>query len=1157
MKHFSTAHGRLFVSALSFFVVGAIFVLGGSQAEAGVGVLTDNPDHETWVTNGQVHAVERTSSVTYVGGNFEMIGPYTGNATTFSRSTLEPDDSFPIVNGNVNASVDDGAGGLYIGGAFNSIGEDSVTRLAHINSDGTLDTGWNPAPNSTVYALHRDGSTLYVGGYFSSIGGQSRDYIAAVDTATGLATAWNPSADEVVRQIVKDGTTVYIAGDFNNTGGQVRNYLAALDSSTGLATSWNPSPNSIVNAMVVDTSVVYAGGDYSTIGGQSRASIAAIDRSTGLATSWDPSANGLINDLELDGSQLYAAGSFTTIGGQTRNYIAALDTSTGLATTWNPNADWYAYSVFVDGSTVYAGGLFDAVGGLERHGVVALNKSTAVPLSWTLNTGERPRTFNSLASDVFMGGDFTFVEGLARGYGFAFDNATKQPTSWNPGADFTIFSLEVDGSLIYAGGAFIAIGGQSRNRIAALDTTTALATSWDPNASTSVLQIISSGGTIYVGGLFSTIGGQTRNRIAALDPATGLATSWDPNASSNVFTMVLDGTDMYVGGLFTTIGGQTRNRIAVIDTTTGLATSWNPNASGQVEIIDLEGSLVYVGGNFTTIGGQSRNRLAALDKTTGLANSWNPDANNLVYGLVVDGATTYVGGGFSTVGGQSRVRLAAVDSTTGAVKSWNPGSTTVILDLSIQDDILHAMGTTFRMGSYGHGKGIARFFNPSVEFSKASASVAESSTTTDAPLAISDTRYGDTTVTFAVTGGSAIAGEDYTVSGSTATIDALMSGGSVPITILEDVKPEGTETIELTISGPTDNVTLGAQTTFTLSIIDSDAAVVRIPGDTPGEQAINVSKQRFASNGSASCGILARKDLMVDAFVVDPLASLLDCTLLLTDSGVLESAVLTELSRSLGGAANPIYVVGGEQALASQIITDLTDNSFSNVSRFDGTDRRHTARLIADEIVAKNASATDTVMLTEDQALVDALSVSAVAGRAGDGKVDPILISKRRSSSVDPNIISFLSDNAAITKAQIIGGTTALPGDFEKNLQSALPGLAVTRLSGIDRFATNISVINANYSAPTKVVVARGDRGGIIGARSLGSRNDSNLFGALLAGSLAADLDAPLALVTSVSVPDTIADYIADNADTIELIYLVGSTGEVNQAVADHLGGIM
>ena len=72
-------------------------------------------------------------------------------------------------------------------------------KVARLNTDGTLDTSFNPNANNDVIsiAVQTDGKIL-VGGTFTSIGGQTRNRIARLDATTGLADSWNPNANSFV-----------------------------------------------------------------------------------------------------------------------------------------------------------------------------------------------------------------------------------------------------------------------------------------------------------------------------------------------------------------------------------------------------------------------------------------------------------------------------------------------------------------------------------------------------------------------------------------------------------------------------------------------------------------------------------------------------------------------------------------------------------------------------------------------------------------------------------------------------------------------------------------------------------------------------------------------------------------------------------------------
>ena len=65
-----------------------------------------------------------------------------------------------------------------MGGQFTALGGQPCNNLGRLNPDGTLDTGFNPGPNSAVISLgvQADGKVL-VGGSFTNLGGLPRSYL--------------------------------------------------------------------------------------------------------------------------------------------------------------------------------------------------------------------------------------------------------------------------------------------------------------------------------------------------------------------------------------------------------------------------------------------------------------------------------------------------------------------------------------------------------------------------------------------------------------------------------------------------------------------------------------------------------------------------------------------------------------------------------------------------------------------------------------------------------------------------------------------------------------------------------------------------------------------------------------------------------------------
>ena len=109
-------------------------------------------------------------------------------------------------------------GKILIGGSFSSVLGVARNNIARLNTDGTLDTAFNPNANGDVYsiAVQADGKIL-VGGAFNganSIGGQTRNHIARLDATTGLADSFNPNADGSLYAIAVQADGKILAGGF-------------------------------------------------------------------------------------------------------------------------------------------------------------------------------------------------------------------------------------------------------------------------------------------------------------------------------------------------------------------------------------------------------------------------------------------------------------------------------------------------------------------------------------------------------------------------------------------------------------------------------------------------------------------------------------------------------------------------------------------------------------------------------------------------------------------------------------------------------------------------------------------------------------------------------------------------------------------------------
>jgi uncharacterized delta-60 repeat protein len=168
----------------------------------GTGATSGFAPSASLVGGSDVRAVARMDDGRVViGGAFVDVGgntAYHGVARILADGSAE-DPSFATsgtgLDGAVNAVAVQADGKVVIGGEFTAYNGTSRPRIARLNADGSLDTGFAPgagfdAPVSTL-ALQPDGR-IVAGGQFTSYNGTSRPRIARLDASGTLDASFAP-----------------------------------------------------------------------------------------------------------------------------------------------------------------------------------------------------------------------------------------------------------------------------------------------------------------------------------------------------------------------------------------------------------------------------------------------------------------------------------------------------------------------------------------------------------------------------------------------------------------------------------------------------------------------------------------------------------------------------------------------------------------------------------------------------------------------------------------------------------------------------------------------------------------------------------------------------------------------------------------------------
>ena len=177
-----------------------------------------------------------------VGGNFFSIkgAPRTGLARLNPNGSLDTNFTSQVpLYSTVSSIVAQTNGKVMIAGGFASVNSVSRNRIARLNADGTLDSGFNPGtgitnsygpPEIRSLVVQSDGKAI-IGGEFTAVNGMSRNGIARLDLDGSLDVSFNPGTGVNGRvfdvALQADGKVVF-AGDFTTVNGVVRPYVARL-----------------------------------------------------------------------------------------------------------------------------------------------------------------------------------------------------------------------------------------------------------------------------------------------------------------------------------------------------------------------------------------------------------------------------------------------------------------------------------------------------------------------------------------------------------------------------------------------------------------------------------------------------------------------------------------------------------------------------------------------------------------------------------------------------------------------------------------------------------------------------------------------------------------------------------------------------------------
>ncbi|MFO1449916.1 MAG: delta-60 repeat domain-containing protein [Opitutaceae bacterium] len=623
--------------------------------------------------SGQINAVAvQPDGRLLVAGSFTDKGAGAGSllARYFPNGTV--DTSFaPGPDGAVSALLLQPDGKILIGGAFVTVGGVQRRYVARLNPDGSIDTGFNPKANGQVnaFALLSDGR-IVIGGAFTTLDPNStddadvdvtsRNYLARLNSDGTIDTSFNPGASAAVRSLlVQPDGRLLVGGAFATVGDQTRNGLARFNADGTLESTFNPNIGGTVVSIVLQSDgKLVIGGAFTTVNPNSTDSTTAVTR-THLArlnadgtldSAFNPDPNNAVNAVvaSADGG-FYVAGAFTafTPNGATvaisRNRVALIRGDGTVDTGFNPNANADALTLaLLPNNTVLVGGLFTAL---------------------------HPDSF------IWVGGSFSDIGGvdvprLARLNGDGNADSSKR---YAPDGDVHALLRQANGSVVVAG-AFTAINGTPRTSLARFLASGTLDPTFFPAVNGRVRALaLQDDGRLLIGGDFTQVGGVARGGLARLEANGAVDLAFAPAVTGRITALAVqpDGS-LLLSGEFTRVAGQDQAYLARLKSDGSLDSGYRPVVNGPVYALALQSNgHVLVGGAFTHVYGVPRGRLAKFNLAGTLDPFFTPAADAEVHALAISAeGRAVLGGDFTTLDGRNRRLIAhgpAADPSTSAV----------------------------------------------------------------------------------------------------------------------------------------------------------------------------------------------------------------------------------------------------------------------------------------------------------------------------------------------------------------------------------------------------------------------------------------------------------------------------------------------------------
>ncbi len=348
-------------------------------------------------------------------------------------------DSSVGANSTVESIAVKPDGKVVIGGTFTSYGFTERQRVAQLNANGSLDTGFDPNAavtpgNVLAVATDSDGKVL-VGGEVTDLSGPPQQTLARLNANGSQDTTFNAGntgfgiGGRIHAIVVQPDGRILVGGYLGSYNGISRNGLYRLNADGSLDSSFVGSGTQAIGAPVFAISLlpdgkIVVGGEFNTFNGTPRARLARLHPDGSLDTTFDPQTGPdqavFAVPVQPDG-KIVIAGQFSNYNGVSISRIARVNVDGLLDNAFTPGtgaSNHLKTAVLQADGKILITGIFTNYNGMSRSGFARINPDGSPDPS--LISGLVSTQVNALALEaggkILLGGTFTEYQATPRGH---------------------------------------------------------------------------------------------------------------------------------------------------------------------------------------------------------------------------------------------------------------------------------------------------------------------------------------------------------------------------------------------------------------------------------------------------------------------------------------------------------------------------------------------------------------------------------------------------------------------------------------------------------------------------------------------------------------------------------------------------------------------